>query len=327
LSDYAKGTLADPQELIVNARLQGVPVLVDPKGSDFARYKGATLLTPNLSEFEAVVGTCETEAELVERGLALVGELDIDALLVTRGENGMSLLRPNQPVFHLPAQAKEVFDVTGAGDTVIAVLAASIAVGEPIENAVTLANLAASIVVGKLGTATVSGPELRRAINALHGSGRGVVTDDQLVIAINDAKEQGEKVVFTNGCFDIIHAGHVSYLEEARKLGDRLIVGINDDASVSNLKGPGRPINTVDRRKAVLAGLESVDWVLDFGDDTPERLLALLQPDILVKGGDYDKEGVVGWKIVEGYGGTVRVMNFVDDCSTTAIVEKIQSDK
>jgi D-beta-D-heptose 7-phosphate kinase/D-beta-D-heptose 1-phosphate adenosyltransferase len=327
LSDYAKGTLADPQELIVNARLQGVPVLVDPKGSDFARYKGATLLTPNLSEFEAVVGTCETEAELVERGLALVGELDIDALLVTRGENGMSLLRPNQPVFHLPAQAKEVFDVTGAGDTVIAVLAASIAVGEPIENAVTLANLAASIVVGKLGTATVSGPELRRAINALHGSGRGVVTDDQLVIAINDAKEQGEKVVFTNGCFDIIHAGHVSYLEEARKLGDRLIVGINDDASVSNLKGLGRPINTVDRRKAVLAGLESVDWVLDFGDDTPERLLALLQPDILVKGGDYDKEGVVGWEIVEGYGGTVRVMNFVDDCSTTAIVEKIQSDK
>ena len=327
LSDYAKGTLADPQELIVNARLQGVPVLVDPKGSDFARYKGATLLTPNLSEFEAVVGTCETEAELVERGLALVGELDIDALLVTRGENGMSLLRPNQPVFHLPAQAKEVFDVTGAGDTVIAVLAASIAVGEPIENAVTLANLAASIVVGKLGTATVSGPELRRAINALHGSGRGVVTDDQLVIAINDAKEQGEKVVFTNGCFDIIHAGHVSYLEEARKLGDRLIVGINDDASVSNLKGPGRPINTVDRRKAVLAGLESVDWVLDFGDDTPERLLVLLQPDILVKGGDYDKEGVVGWEIVEGYGGTVRVMNFVDDCSTTAIVEKIQSDK
>jgi D-beta-D-heptose 7-phosphate kinase/D-beta-D-heptose 1-phosphate adenosyltransferase len=327
LSDYAKGTLAAPQELIVNARLQGVPVLVDPKGSDFARYKGATLLTPNLSEFEAVVGKCETEAELVERGLVLVGELELDALLVTRGENGMSLLRPNQPVFHLPAQAKEVFDVTGAGDTVIAVLAASIAVGEPMENAVTLANLAASIVVGKLGTATISGPELRRAVNALHGSGRGVVTDDQLVIAINDAKEQGERVVFTNGCFDIIHAGHVSYLEEARKLGDRLIVGINDDASVSKLKGPGRPINTVDRRKAVLAGLESVDWVLDFGDDTPERLLELLQPDILVKGGDYDKEGVVGWKIVEGYGGTVKVMNFVDDCSTTAIVEKIQSDK
>jgi D-beta-D-heptose 7-phosphate kinase/D-beta-D-heptose 1-phosphate adenosyltransferase len=327
LSDYAKGTLAAPQELIVNARLQGIPVLVDPKGSDFVRYKGATLLTPNLSEFETVVGKCKTEAELVERGLALVGELELDALLVTRGENGMSLLRPNQPAFHLPAQAKEVFDVTGAGDTVIAVLAASIAVGEPMENAVTLANVAASLVVGKLGTATISGPELRRAVNALHGSGRGVVTDDQLVTAINDAKEQGEQVVFTNGCFDIIHAGHVSYLEEARKLGDRLIVGINDDASVSKLKGPGRPINTVDRRKAVLAGLESVDWVLDFGDDTPERLLELLQPDILVKGGDYDKEGVVGWKIVEGYGGTVRVMNFVDDCSTTAIVEKIQSDQ
>jgi D-beta-D-heptose 7-phosphate kinase/D-beta-D-heptose 1-phosphate adenosyltransferase len=227
----------------------------------------------------------------------------------------------------LPAQAKEVFDVTGAGDTVIAVLAASLAVNETMETAVTLANLAASIVVGKLGTATISEPELRRAVNALHGSGRGVVSKDQLAIAIRDAKEQGEAVVFTNGCFDIIHAGHVSYLEQARKLGDRLIVAINDDASVSRLKGPGRPINTVNRRKAVLAGLESVDWVVDFGDDTPERLLELLQPDILVKGGDYDKEGVVGWKIVEGYGGTVKVMNFVDDCSTTAIVEKIQSDK
>ena len=327
LSDYAKGTLAAPQELIAAAKARGISVLVDPKGSDFARYKGATLMTPNLVEFEAVVGKCVSEAQIVERGLALIKELQLDALLVTRGENGMSLLRPNQPEFHLPAQAKEVFDVTGAGDTVIAVLAASLAVNETMETAVPLANLAASIVVGKLGTATISEPELRRAVNALHGSGRGVVSKDQLAIAIRDAKEQGEAVVFTNGCFDIIHAGHVSYLEQARKLGDRLIVAINDDASVSRLKGPGRPINTVNRRKAVLAGLESVDWVVDFGDDTPERLLELLQPDILVKGGDYDKEGVVGWKIVEGYGGTVKVMNFVDDCSTTAIVEKIQSDK
>jgi D-beta-D-heptose 7-phosphate kinase/D-beta-D-heptose 1-phosphate adenosyltransferase len=326
LSDYAKGTLAAPQELIAAAKAHGIPVLVDPKGSDFGRYKGATLLTPNLAEFEAVVGKCDSEAQIVERGLLLIAELELDALLVTRGENGMSLLRPNQPEFHLPAQAKEVFDVTGAGDTVISALAASLAVNESMENAVTLANLAASIVVGKLGTATISGPELRRAVNALHGSGRGVVSEEQLTVAIKDAKEQGETVVFTNGCFDIIHAGHVSYLEQARKLGDRLIVGINDDASVSKLKGSGRPINTVDRRKAVLAGLESVDWVFDFGDDTPERLLELLQPDILVKGGDYDKEGVVGWKIVEAYGGMVKVMSFVDDCSTTAIVEKIQSD-
>jgi D-beta-D-heptose 7-phosphate kinase/D-beta-D-heptose 1-phosphate adenosyltransferase len=198
-------------------------VLVDPKGSDFARYKGATLMTPNLVEFEAVVGKCVSEAQIVERGLALIKELQLDALLVTRGENGMSLLRPNQPEFHLPAQAKEVFDVTGAGDTVIAVLAASLAVNETMETAVTLANLAASIVVGKLGTATISEPELRRAVNALHGSGRGVVSKDQLAIAIRDAKEQGEAVVFTNGCFDIIHAGHVRYLEQARKLGDRLI--------------------------------------------------------------------------------------------------------
>ncbi len=325
LSDYAKGTLAQPQVLIEQARAKGLPVLVDPKGTDFSHYQGATLLTPNLSEFEAVVGKCDSEEQIVERGKKLIAELNLDALLVTRGENGMSLLRPNQPEFHLPAQAKEVFDVTGAGDTVISVLAASLAANESLEVAVTLANLAASIVVGKLGTATISGPELRRAVSVSHGSGRGVVSEEQLAIAVRDAQEQGETVVFTNGCFDIIHAGHVSYLEQAKQLGDRLIVAINDDASVHKLKGEGRPINIVERRKAVLAGLEAVDWVVDFADDTPERLLELVRPDILVKGGDYDKEGVVGWQIVEAYGGTVKVMSFVDDCSTTAIVEQIKA--
>lgn len=323
LSDYAKGALTDPQPLIQAARAAGLPVLVDPKGTDFQRYRGATLLTPNLHEFEAVTGPCSSETELVSHAQQLIDSLNLEALLITRGEQGMTLVRPNQPELHLPAHAREVFDVTGAGDTVIAVLAAALAAGEALPQAVALANIAAGLVVAKLGTAVVSAPELRRALQAHQGSGRGAMTLEQLQVAVADARAQGERIVFTNGCFDIIHAGHVGYLEQARQLGDRLIVAINDDASVTRLKGPGRPINPVDRRMAVLAGLEAVDWVVSFSQDTPEPLLEALQPDILVKGGDYSKEQVVGWQIVESYGGQVEVLSFFDDCSTTAIVQKV----
>jgi len=325
LSDYAKGGLGDPQPLISAARQQGIPVLVDPKGTEFSRYRGATLMTPNLHEFEGVVGACSSEHELVQKGQALMQQLELDALLVTRGEHGMTLIRPGQPELHLPARAREVFDVTGAGDTVISVLAASLAAGESLPEAVALANIAASIVVAKLGTATVSGPELRRAIQQDQGSERGVLTPEQLAIDLEDARAHGEKIVFTNGCFDILHAGHVGYLEQARKLGDRLIVAVNGDGSVSRLKGEGRPINPLERRMAVLAGLEAVDWVTFFDEDTPRELLRLLKPDILVKGGDYDKKSVVGWEIVESYGGEVKPLDFLDDHSTTAIVEKIRN--
>lgn len=323
LSDYAKGALDDPQALIQAAIAANIPVLVDPKGADFARYRGATLLTPNLHEFEAVVGQCRDEQELVDKGEQLMRKHKLQALLITRGEHGMTLLRPNEPELHLPARAREVFDVTGAGDTVISVLAAALASGEAMPQAVALANLAAGIVVGKLGTAAISAPELRRSINREQGSERGAVTLEQLKIILDDARAHNESIVFTNGCFDIIHAGHVGYLEQAKELGDRLVVAINSDESVVRLKGPGRPINPVDRRMAVLAGLESVDWVISFDTDTPESLLTELKPDILVKGGDYDKKGVVGWQIVEAYGGTVKVLSFFDDCSTTAIVEKV----
>jgi len=326
LSDYAKGVLHDPQPMIKAANAANIPVLVDPKGSDFERYRGATLLTPNLSEFEAVVGPCEHEQDLVDKGEVLMERLDLQALLITRGEHGMTLLRPGKEEFHLPARAREVFDVTGAGDTVISVVAAALAAGEALPQAVALANIAASIVVGKLGTAAISAPELRRAVQIDQGSERGVVSREQLMMALADAREHGEKVIMTNGCFDIIHAGHVSYLEKARELGDRLIVAINNDDSVRRLKGAGRPINPEDRRMAVLAGLESVDWVVSFDEDTPENLLHDLKPDMLVKGGDYDYKGVVGWAIVESYGGEVKVLNFVDDLSTSAIVEQIKNE-
>jgi D-beta-D-heptose 7-phosphate kinase/D-beta-D-heptose 1-phosphate adenosyltransferase len=324
LSDYAKGSLQIAPELIALAKQFSVPVLVDPKGRDFSRYRGATLLTPNFVEFESVVGRCRTEQDIVERGAALVRDLDLQGILVTRGEQGMTLLRAGQPELHLPARAREVFDVTGAGDTVISVLAASIASGQSIPEAMALANLAAGIVVAKQGTATVNSPELRRAVQSEQGSERGVVTEEQLLIAIEDARASGERIVFTNGCFDIIHAGHVGYLEEARMQGDRLIVAVNGDASIRRLKGEGRPINPVDRRMAVLAALESVDWVLFFDDDTPERLLETIKPEVLVKGGDYREDQVVGADIVKANGGIVKVLGFVESCSTTAIVNKIR---
>jgi D-beta-D-heptose 7-phosphate kinase/D-beta-D-heptose 1-phosphate adenosyltransferase len=324
LSDYAKGALQNPQAIISLARHAGVPVLVDPKGTNFESYRGATLLTPNLAEFEAVVGICSNEQALVTKGAELLDRLDMDALLITRSEQGMTLLRKDLPELHLPARAREVFDVTGAGDTVISVLATALAAGAELPDAVAMANIAAGIVVGKLGTATISMPELRRAISEEQGSERGVVNEEQLLVDVADARAHGERIVFTNGCFDILHAGHVGYLEQARKQGDRLILAVNSDASVKRLKGEGRPINPVERRMAVLAGLEAVDWVVSFEDDTPERLLELIKPDILVKGGDYSRTEVVGWEIVEGYGGEIKALDFLDDCSTTAIVEKIQ---
>jgi len=323
LSDYDKGALRDPQLLIAAARQAAVPVLVDPKGADFSRYRGATLLTPNLQEFEHVAGPCPSEQVLVEKGRALIREQDLQGLLITRGEQGMTLLWGEQSAQHFPARAREVFDVTGAGDTVIATLATALAAGESLPAAVALASLAAGLVVAKLGTASISAPELRRAISADSGLQQGAVSVEQLQTILLDARANGERTVFTNGCFDILHAGHVGYLEQARRLGDRLIVAVNGDQSVVRLKGPGRPINPVERRMAVLAGLESVDWVVSFDGDTPEELLALLKPDVLVKGGDYGKEEVVGWKIVEGYGGSVQALSFFDDCSTSAIVAKV----
>lgn len=324
VSDYGKGTLSNTQELIQLARKRHVPVLVDPKGQDFTRYRGATIIKPNLHEFEAIVGSCSSEKELIDKGHKLRETLMLDALLITRGEHGMTLLSEDKKELHLPARTREVFDVTGAGDTVIATLAAALASGEPLSHAAALANIAAGIVVTKLGTSTVSLPELRRAVNTIQSSGCGAMTREQLIIALEDARAHGEKIVFTNGCFDIIHAGHVGYLEQAKKLGDRLVLAINGDKSVTRIKGEGRPINTVERRMAVLAGLESVDWVVSFDENTPERLLEQLQPDILVKGGDYGINDVVGADIVTAYGGKVAVLDFLENCSTTAIMQKIR---
>ncbi|MFZ7317185.1 bifunctional D-glycero-beta-D-manno-heptose-7-phosphate kinase/D-glycero-beta-D-manno-heptose 1-phosphate adenylyltransferase HldE [Avibacterium avium] len=327
LSDYGKGTLNQVQAMIQIARQANVPVLIDPKGTDFERYCGATLLTPNMSEFEAVVGKCHSEDEIVEKGLKLIRDIELSALLVTRSEKGMTLLRPNQPPFHLPTEAKEVFDVTGAGDTVISVLATALADGRSFEESCYLANVAAGIVVGKLGTSTVSNVELENAIHGRTTTGFGVMNEQQLKEAVAQAKQRGEKIVMTNGVFDIIHPGHVSYLDNARKLGDRLIVAVNSDASVKRLKGESRPINPLEARMAVLAGLAAVDWVVEFSEDTPQRLISEVLPDLLVKGGDYKPEEIAGGKEVIANGGAVKVLNFENGFSSSNVINKIQSLK
>ncbi|MFZ7223491.1 bifunctional D-glycero-beta-D-manno-heptose-7-phosphate kinase/D-glycero-beta-D-manno-heptose 1-phosphate adenylyltransferase HldE [Avibacterium avium] len=327
LSDYGKGTLNQVQAIIQIARQAKVPVLIDPKGTDFERYRGATLLTPNMSEFEAVVGKCHSEDDIVEKGLKLIRDIELSALLVTRSEKGMTLLRPDQPPFHLPTEAKEVFDVTGAGDTVISVLATALADGRSFEESCYLANVAAGIVVGKLGTSTVSNVELENAIHGRTTTGFGVMNEQQLKEAVAQAKQRGEKIVMTNGVFDIIHPGHVSYLDNARKLGDRLIVAVNSDASVKRLKGESRPINPLEARMTVLAGLAAVDWVVEFSEDTPQRLISEVLPDLLVKGGDYKPEEIAGGKEVIANGGEVKVLNFENGFSSSNVINKIQSLK
>jgi D-beta-D-heptose 7-phosphate kinase/D-beta-D-heptose 1-phosphate adenosyltransferase len=322
LSDYGKGTLADPPTLIHCARAANKPVLVDPKGNDFKKYHGASIITPNFAEFQSVVGACTTQTQLVEKGQNLREHLALEALLITRSQEGMTLLRQDHPPLHLPAHARDVFDVTGAGDTVIGVLAAGLAAGQDWVSATALANLAAGIAVTKLGAATVSIEELEYALHKQHG--KGVHNAATLQTAVKAAQANGETVVMTNGCFDILHAGHIQYLTQARQLGDRLIIAINDDDSVRRLKGNHRPINDLEKRMAVLNALECVDWVVPFGEETPENLICQILPDILVKGGDYQIEQIAGSDCVLAHGGQVLTLDFLEGCSTTAIIAALQ---
>ncbi|MGM0544903.1 MAG: bifunctional D-glycero-beta-D-manno-heptose-7-phosphate kinase/D-glycero-beta-D-manno-heptose 1-phosphate adenylyltransferase HldE [Pseudomonadota bacterium] len=323
LSDYGKGTLNQVEKLISLARGQGKRVLIDPKGSDFSKYRGASLITPNLTEFEAIVGSCSSDEELSRRGEALRAELELEALLITRSEKGMTLIGDGQAPLHLPTRAQEVFDVTGAGDTVIGLMGLALASGHGLAEAMMLANLGAGLVVAKPGTATLSIAELYTALHGDRLAEYGVIEPTSLVEAVRAAQRRGERVVMTNGCFDILHAGHVAYLEQAKRLGDRLIVAVNDDASIGRLKGPTRPINPLNRRMQVLAGLGAVDWVVPFGEDTPQALIEAVLPDILVKGGDYLPEDIAGGEAVIANGGEVRVLGFEDGVSTTAMISSI----
>ena len=325
LSDYGKGALSDVADMIAACRDKGVKVLVDPKGTDFSKYAGSTMITPNQSEFEAVAGICNTDEELVQRAGRMLRDLNLEALLVTRSDKGMLLIEAGRAPLFLSTQAREVYDVTEAGDTVIATLGAALGSGSPFPVAANLANVAAGVVVRKIGVATVTPSEIQIASQPRDPGSRGLLSEAELIGQLVDARKRGERIVFTNGCFDVLHAGHVGYLDDASSLGDRLIVAVNDDNSVTRLKGESRPINTLADRMTVLAGLASVDWVIPFSEDTPQRLIKNIMPDILTKGGDYKPDDIVGASDVVAAGGEVRVLPFREGQSSSSIIDKLKS--
>ena len=323
LSDYKKGALKNIAEIINKANSMGTSIFVDPKGSDFSRYKNVTAITPNQSEFATVVGEVASEQELVDKGLRLLKELNLSALIITRSEKGVTLIEKSGKTVNIPARAKEVFDVTGAGDTFISVLAASYAADSSFEDAVNIANAAASVVVGKLGAATVTKNEIENELNRSSENIGKIIPQDKLIEKVKSIRQEGKKIVMTNGCFDILHSGHVDYLSKAKELGDILIVAVNSDDSVKRLKGDSRPINKLKDRLTVLSSLQTIDWLVEFGQDTPEELIKKVLPNVLVKGGDYAVKDVVGGDVVQANGGEVKIVDFLPSYSTTDLISKI----
>ncbi len=329
LSDYAKGVLSTAlcQEVIKQARQMGVPVLVDPKGRNFNKYHGATALTPNKRETAEACSVSALDSEtLLAEAAKLRVALGLEFLAVTRGEEGISLIE-DQQILHIPATAKQVFDVSGAGDTVIATLAAGIIHGLDHQEALHLANIAAGIVVGKVGTVPITWEDLLHELVTQNSAVQAdkVCDLDNLKAKVSLWRARGERIVFTNGCFDLLHAGHVTYLEAARKTGDRLVLGLNTDRSVSALKGPTRPVIHEADRARVLAALEVVDAVILFDEDTPLKLIHALRPDVIVKGSDYTEDQVIGGTEVKSWGGQVALIPIVPGRSTSGIIEKLAS--
>lgn len=326
ISDYGKGVLSETllTGILGMGRDAGIPVLVDPKGTDYSRYRGAYLLTPNRKEAGLATGIeIRDEQSVLEAGRKLVQQTDLQALVMTRSEEGMSLFRRDGSVEHLPTRAREVFDVSGAGDTVLVFIGLGLAAGLSVEDAARMANVAAGIVVGKVGTSTVMADEFMAAASGYPGLDRKLKQPEELAALLDVEKRLGKTVVFTNGCFDLLHVGHVKYLQEARRLGDLLVLGLNSDASIQRLKGPKRPLIGEDERAHILAALDCIDHVVVFDEDTPLELIRTLRPQILVKGGDYLPDEVVGKEVVEAYGGRVELIQFVDGKSSTNIIEKI----
>ncbi len=328
LSDYRKGVFAGdtPARVVAAAREAGRKVVVDPKGIDWAPYAGADVITPNRKELGEGAGMpVETEDEIVAASRALIARHQFGAVLTTRAQDGMTLVwERGRRVRHFPAEAEEVYDVSGAGDTVVAALAAGLATGLSLPVAARLANIAAGIVVGKIGTAVARPEELLERVAPGTAPLRKVVSREQAAEHVERWRRRGFRVGFTNGCFDLLHPGHVRLLDQARAACDRLVVGLNSDASVRRLKGAGRPVQGEAARAAVLASLAAVDALVVFEEDTPETLLRLLRPDVLVKGADYRMDQVVGRDLVESYGGRVVLAELLPGNSTTATIARLR---
>ena len=327
VSDYLKGVLPETflQGIMAAGRDAGIPVVVDPKGSDFQKYRGATVLTPNRKEAQLASGTViDNEASLCKVGHALRIALDLQTLVLTRSEEGMSLFSRDGRDEHMPTEAREVFDVSGAGDTVLSLIGVGLAAGLTMQEAAWISNVAAGIVVAKIGTSTVSPAEILNTIGRQHKDSDLKIHDClELAKLLDERRSQGDKIVFTNGCFDLMHVGHVKYLQAARKLGDLLVLGLNSDDSIRRLKGEKRPLIEQSERAHIMAALNCVDYIVIFNEDAPLEVISSLRPDILVKGGDYSLDGVVGRELVESYGGRVELIQFVDGRSTSNIINKI----
>jgi D-beta-D-heptose 7-phosphate kinase/D-beta-D-heptose 1-phosphate adenosyltransferase len=327
VSDYAKGAISErtARAAIAAARKAKVPVVVDPKGRDYARYRGATVITPNRKEAFEATGLDPSGAEGAEAaGRRLIELTNVSAAVITLDKDGMAIVPKKGASEIVPTTPREVYDVTGAGDVVAAVLGLALADGRSLRDAVHLANVAAGVEVGKVGAAPVSRDEILHALGAQSSPVHRVVDVRTLQRELSPLRAAGKKVVFTNGCFDILHAGHARYLHEARREGDVLVVGLNSDASVTRLKGPGRPVVGEDDRAELLASLDCVDYVVVFPDDTPESLIRAVEPDVLVKGEDWKEKGVVGREFVEARGGKVVLVKLLAGRSTTGVVEKIR---
>jgi D-beta-D-heptose 7-phosphate kinase/D-beta-D-heptose 1-phosphate adenosyltransferase len=326
LSDYRKGVLspAVARQLVATAKSLGRRIIVDPKGRDWSHYSGADIVTPNRKELAEATGLAvNTEAGIIAAAQVILQRHEFGAVLVTRAEDGMSLITRDE-VRHYPGEAREVFDVSGAGDTVVATLAAALAADVPLVDAARLANIAGGIVVGKVGTAVARPADILAAIAPATGALHKVVTAAAAAEAAERWRSRGYRVGFTNGCFDLLHPGHVHLLEQCRAMCDRLIVGINSDTSVQRLKGPTRPAQNEAARAAVLASLASVDLVCLFEEDTPLDILQMIRPDLLIKGADYTRETVVGATEVESWGGSVALAELLPGHSTTATLARLR---
>lgn len=327
LSDYGKGTLTDEviKKAIDVAAIHKKPVIIDPKSRDFSRYKGAFLITPNINELSAATASeIKTDAQIVTAARQLMQAHEIANLLVTRSKDGMTLVTESD-VVHIPAQAREIYDVSGAGDTVVATVSTALAAGYPLPQAATLANIAAGIAVGKLGTAVVYQTDLKTALYTQErvDNQRKILPKEVAADQVSIWKREGKRIGFTNGCFDLLHAGHLSLLSESRHACDKLIVGVNSDASVKRLKGASRPVNGEIERAMLLAALSVVDMVVIFAEDTPMELIETFRPDSLIKGADYSKEQVVGGAFVEAYGGKILLASIKEGYSTTGLIERM----
>lgn len=332
LSDYAKGVLYNPRPYIEVANAFGIPVIIDPKSSDFNLYRGATIVKPNLSEFEKIVGKCATLEIMVDKARNLLNEYGIGCLIITRGADGITVVPATGEATHLPALSGEVYDVTGAGDTVLAVLAAGVSVGLDLVQVAHLSTIAAGLVVSKVGTSSVSLQELKDSFKQTDDLPLGIIPEAELREVIKLSQGRGEKVVFVNGCYDFIHFGHIRYFERARALGDRLVVGVNTDASVKRLKGPDRPMYNEQQRMEVLAALKAVDWVVTFDENTPGRLVESLNPNIMAKGDEHFKSidqipASEGIDHVLRNGGTVHLISRTPDCSSSKMIEFVNENQ